>query len=67
MNPKLIEQKRYRLINRILRYSEVYDLAYLETQTLKELVSIQKNSLIKLRIMMKYKTRHKHHFDIMSK
>lgn len=48
-----------KLVKRILRNSEVFDLNDLLSKDVNELKALQKQSLIELRIVMLFRNRHK--------
>ena len=51
------ETKKYRVINRILNYSEIYSKNELQKMEIEALLSIQKETLIALIVSIKFKNR----------
>ena len=60
MKNKQVKEKRDRIkvINRILKYSEIYSLQDLTSLTFPELLQIQETSLIKLKVRWAFRNRH---------
>lgn len=55
--------KRVRLINRILKHSDIYTLQDLKELSTNELVELQKTSLIQFRIRSIFNKRHKFYLN----
>lgn len=52
------EIKKERLIKRIIRHSEVFNFSYLKKKSLDDLKRLQRDTLIELRVKMKFQSRH---------
>lgn len=61
--PVLTDRRKYKIVKRIVSYSEIFEKQELEVLNVKELIKLQKALLIPLIIKQKYKSRIKYNND----
>ena len=57
--PVLVDKRKYKIVKRIVNYSEVFEKPELEILNVKELIKLQKNLLIPLIVKQNFKMRNK--------